>query len=235
MKNQEAFSLLKETILARTTNEITDWIEQVLSMLNKQVDTGVLSHNIAMVPKKIGKDCFLEPEKASLPKFSKLCPGWQPEKWLLTESVRILFNLSIAQRHHDSENIFAKIHRMTELSEKGAYLKGLFLYNRSNYHQAQALEAIRSNTQSLFAAVCLFNPYPAENFMEGEWNNMILKALTWNFALDHIYGFDNRKNTALSTAIYEYIRELRSANRDIPLDLWRCVDPLTDHDALLEQ
>ncbi|MFZ1713240.1 MAG: EboA domain-containing protein, partial [Nitrosomonas sp.] len=164
-----------------------------------------------------------------------LYPGWQPEKWLLTESVRILFNLSIAQRHHDSENIFAKIHRITELSEKIAYLKGLFLYTRSSYHQVQALEAIRSNTRSLFAAVCLFNPYPAENFMEGEWNNMILKALTWNFALDHIYGFDSRKNAALSTAICEYIRELRSANRDIPPDLWQCVDPLTDHDVLLPE
>lgn len=107
MNNQEAFSLLKATILARTTNEIADWIEQVLSMPDKQVDTGGLSHSIAIVSKKSGK-IILEPEKTLLPKFSKLYPGWQPEKWLLTESVRILFNLSIAQRHHDSENILPK-------------------------------------------------------------------------------------------------------------------------------
>lgn len=223
MKNQKVFFLLKNHITTKTNNETTRWIEQISSILEKYADSEILSHSIAIVPKKIGKDSFLESSASLLPEFRKLHPGWQPEKWSLTESIRILFNLTITLNHYDAERVFIKSYRICELSEKIAYLKGIYFYEWSNYHHAQALEAIRSNTRSLFAAVCQFNPYPAENFLEKEWNNMILKALTWDFSMDNIYGFDKRKNESLSIAVNEYITELSNADRAIPLDAQRCI------------
>jgi len=221
MHNSEAFLFLKENIVAETKNEITEWIEEVISILSDQRVNSrrVLSHNIAIVPRKIKKDCPLTIRVPLSPELRKSYRGWQPEKWTLIEAIRILFNLTVALNQQESERIFIESHKIIELSEKIAYLKGLLLYPRLDYHHAQALEAIRSNTQSVFAAVCLFNPYPTENFEQSEWNNMILKALTWNFSLHSIYGFADRKNETLSVAIHEYIQELKSANRSLPMDI----------------
>lgn len=222
MNNQAIYLLLQENILIRTPKEIRNWIEQITCRLRKYAEPEVLSHSIAMAPKKVSKDSMLEPAESTLIQSRELYPGWQPECWSLVESIRILFNLSIEQGNHDADNIFCKAYKFTELSEKIAYLKGLFLYRWSNYHHTQALEATRSNTKSLFAAICLFNPYPQRYFLEGEWNNMILKSLTWNFSLNHIYGFEERKNAALSAAIGDYIEELKNASREIPTDVWKC-------------
>tara|TARA_R110002073_G_scaffold259484_2_gene422571 strand:- start:4226 stop:4948 length:723 start_codon:yes stop_codon:yes gene_type:complete len=179
------------------------------------------------------KDSKLILSDQDLNKVKKIHRGWQPESWLLSESIRILFNLSAASVSDNETQIFSRAYRITELSEQIAFLKGLFLYGNSHFILNYAKDAVRSNTQSLFTAVSKFNPYPADNFSEREWNNMILKAVSWNCSLQDIYGIDQRANASLMKMLCEYAREQKGAKRRASKDLWRCVGPFSDESALL--
>ncbi len=234
MLSCKAYAILKKNVLSQTTEETASWVEQVTTQLSVCPDSKALCLGIAKAPKLIKKDAkfFLAEEDRHKPQA--IYKGWQPEKWSLIETIRILFNLSVIHGSGDEEAIFVQTYKITELTEQIAFLKGLPLYGNSNFALTYAKEAVRSNIQSIFAAVSQFNPYPAVNFSESEWNNMILKAVTWNYPLLEIYGIDDRVNHSLMKMLCEYAKEQEGAKRPVSIDLWRCVGPLCDDNALLD-
>jgi hypothetical protein len=235
MSNREAYVLLKSCVLDQTTKEIAEWLEQITTKLSIHPDPRELCISIAMVPRVVStKDSKLILAEKNLNKAKKIHRGWQPEKWSLNEAIRILFNLAATSGSDDTEQIFSRSYRITELSEQIAFLKGSLLYGNSNFVLNFAKDAIRSNIQLLFTAASKFNPYPADNFSEREWNNMILKAVSWNNPLQDIYGIDERANTSLMRMLCEYAKEQKSAKRRASKDLWRCVGPFADDSALLD-
>lgn len=232
MLSCKAHTILKKNVLSQTTDEAASWIAQVVTKLSVSPDSKALCLGIAKVPKLIKKDTIIFLAEEDRHKPQAIYKGWQPEKWSLIETTRILFNLSIIHGSGDEEAIFLQTYKITELSEQIAFLKGLPLYGNSNFALTYAKEAVRSNIQSIFAAVSQFNPYPAVNFSESEWNNMILKAVTWNYPLHEIYGIDDRVNYPLMKMLCEYAKEQEGAKRPVSIDLWRCVGPLSDDNAL---
>lgn len=234
MLSCEAYTILKKNVLSQTTNEAASWIAQVVTKLSVCPDSKELCWSIAKVPKLIKRDAKIILEEEDRRKLQTIHKGWQPEKWSLIETTRILFNLSVIHGSGDEETIFVQTYKITELTEQIAFLKGLPLYGNSNFALTYAKEAVRSNIQSIFAAVSQFNPYPAVNFSESEWNNMILKAVTWNYPLLEIHGIDDRVNYPLMKMLCEYAKEQEGAKRPVSIDLWRCVGPLCDDNALLD-
>jgi hypothetical protein len=234
MLSCEAYTILKKNVLSQTTDEAASWVEQVTTQLSVCPDSKALCLGIAKVPKIIKRDTKILLLEEDRHKRQTIHKGWQPEKWSLIETIRILFNLSVIHGSGDEEAIFLQTYKITELTEQIAFLKGLPLYGNSNFALTYAKEAVRSNIQSIFAAVSQFNPYPAVNFSESEWNNMILKAVTWNYPLLEIYGIDDRFNHSLMKMLCEYAKEQEGAKRPVSIDLWRCVGPLCDDNALLD-
>jgi hypothetical protein len=86
--------------------------------------------------------------------------------------------------------------------------------------------------RAVFEAVAHRNPYPKEQFSENRWNHMVLKALFVGSTLSPIQGLDQRANPALARMLCDYAHERWAAGRPVSPELWRCVGPYADAEAL---
>jgi len=84
----------------------------------------------------------------------------------------------------------------------------------------------------VFEAVAHNNPYPRDHFGEHRWNHMILKALFVGSALAPVQGLDERANPELAQMLRDYAHERRAAGRPISPELWRCIGPFAEGEAL---
>jgi hypothetical protein len=122
-----------------------------------------------------------------------------------------------------------------------ALYRGLPLYPGAPLHVLRAAEGVRSNMRVVFEAVAHRNPYPAEQFGEPAWNQMVLKALFVGSRLHPIVGLDARRNALLARMLCDYAHERWAASRPVSPELWRCVGPfasgalLDDFRRLLER
>jgi hypothetical protein len=73
-----------------------------------------------------------------------------------------------------------------------------------------------------------------EEFDENAWNHMVLKALFVGSKLDPIQGLDRRSNPALMRMLCDYAHERWAAGRPVSPELWRCVGPHADRDAIAD-
>lgn len=232
MLNSEAYSILESSVLRQTRGEADTWIKQVTENVAEYSDPLKLSFNIAFVPRKVRSNSNLIFCENDINRIHNAYQGWQPEKWSLVEAVRILFNLIVIYKVDNAEDVLSRAYQLPELNEQVAFLKGLPLYGKTEFFLNHAREAIRSNIRSLFTAVALFNPFPADNFSEEEWNNMLLKAIFWNYSLQDIYSVTTRDNTALVTMLYEYAKEQIGAERPVSSDIWEYILTYTDENKL---
>jgi hypothetical protein len=86
---------------------------------------------------------------------------------------------------------------------------------------------------AVFEAICHRNPYPRDHFDEHRWNHMVLKALFVETELAPIVGLDERANPELARILCDYAHERWAASRPVSPELWRCVGPFADTDAML--
>ncbi|MXS85801.1 hypothetical protein ABO04_07755 [Nitrosomonas sp. HPC101] len=220
MLNPEAYSILESSILLQINEGAGAWIKQVTGNIFEYSDPVKLSFNIASVPKQLRVESNLILNEDDVSRAHNICRGWQPEKWSLIEAVRILFNLTVIHKTDNAEDILFQIYQLTELNEQAAFLKGIPLYGKTEFFLNCSREAVRSNIRPLFEAIALFNPFPADNFSENEWNNMILKAISWNYQLQDIYGVATRDNIELAAMLYEYAKEQIGSKRPVSGNLW---------------
>jgi len=157
-------------------------------------------------------------------------PGWRPGDLSLSAAARLRLLLAVPDAHLPAR--LAEIFATADLAESVACYRGLPLYPDPEHYRTRAAEGVRSNVQDVFCAVAHHNPYPAEQFADGPWNQMVLKALFIGVALDPIQGLEQRANRDLARMLVDYARERRAAGRTISPELWRCVAPHADGEAL---
>ena len=119
-------------------------------------------------------------------------------------------------------------------SEQVAFYRGLPLYPEAQRLEAQAAEGTRTNMRAVFEAVAHRNPYPKEQFAENRWNHLVLKALFVGSTLHPIQGLDERANPTLARMLSDYAHERWAAGRPVSPELWRCVGPHADLEALAD-
>lgn len=96
----------------------------------------------------------------------------------------------------------------------------------------RAAEGLRSNMTSVFDAIALNNPYPADYLSEQAWNQMVLKAIFMQRPLYRIVGVEQRQNVNLATTLVDYIHERWSAGRNVIPELWRFLSPFIDEEIV---
>ena len=101
--------------------------------------------------------------------------------------------------------------------ERQAVLKALPLL--PDLHVALAIEACRSNVLTVFEAIACENPYPARQFPELAFNQMVLKAAFSGVALARIVGLGSRLNAELARMANDFASERTAAGRAVPDDL----------------
>ena len=146
--------------------------------------------------------------------------------WSVDQAARVLLMLaSFASAPESFPARLDALFRAGEIGEQIALLRGLPLYPLPEKLLATAGEGIRSAMQPIFEAVAHNSPYPAEQFSDPMWNQMVVKALFIGARLAPIQGLDARRNADLARMLVDYAHERWAAGRSVSPELWRCVGP----------
>ena len=194
----------------------------------------------SLVSRHVGKEPLaLTPDELRQATASR--PGWDPRDWTLDQAARVYLLLASTSNGIEASRRLDRLCGAADISELVAFYRGLPLYPDQPRHALRAAEGVRSNMRVVFEAVAHRNPFPAEQFAESAWNQMVLKALFVGTRLDLIAGLDRRANPALARMLCDYAHERWAASRPVSPELWRCVGPfatgavLDDFRRLLER
>ena len=111
------------------------------------------------------------------------------------------------------------LYRTGEQREQQSVLRALFELPDGARFCALAIEACRTNSLTVFAAIASDNPYPAAHFPELHFNQLVLKAIFLGVSVERIVGLERRTNPELLRMAREYASERRAAGRPVPSDV----------------
>lgn len=208
------------------------WITSKFEQLQSGGEDWEFFSSFSAVPRHTGKDPVKLTARDSQ-EADELRPGWEPSRWSVDQLGRTLILLSIAG--HSKDDFLDKLEKAfisSDMGEAVALYQCLPVLPYPEELQARAAEGIRSNMTSVFNAVALHNPYPADYFDDRAWNQVVLKALFVGSPLYQIQGVDRRSNNELAQMLVEYAHERWSAGRPVSPELWRPVGPFIDHDTI---
>jgi hypothetical protein len=186
---------------------------------------------IGLAPRKLGK-ADLDLGVDDLAAADAARPGWSPAGWSVDQAARIALLLAAA---NDEDGFGSKLEQLcntADVRELIAFYQGLPLYPNQEAYVARAGEGARTNMKAVFEAVAHHNPYPAEQFDEHTWNQLVLKAVFVGSSLNEIHDFDRRRNEDLARTLVDYAHERWAASRVITPELWRAVGPYIDESML---
>ena len=121
-----------------------------------------------------------------------------------------------------SSNAFADAiacYEQGDTREQRSWLRGIALLPDPAAFLPVVIDACRTSIVPLFEAVACENPYPAAQFPERNFNQLVLKALFNGIALSRIMGLAERGNSELARMAADYAAERRAAGRSVPEDI----------------
>jgi hypothetical protein len=223
--------LLRSWLRRQLSGDATDWVEaQALAVGGAETDRALFLA-ISLVHRRIGKaDLVLS--AADIAAADAARPGWRPVGWSLDQAARVFLLLaaggSPARFAERLEQLFAT----ADISELIAFYRGLPLYPDQARYIERAAEGVRTNMKAVFESVAHNSPYPAEQFSEGGWNQMVVKALFIGSTLYPIEGLERRWNPDLTRMLCDYAHERWAAGRPVSYELWRGVGRHADKAAI---
>ncbi|MFM1878494.1 MAG: hypothetical protein RLZZ241_1360 [Bacteroidota bacterium] len=129
------------------------------------------------------------------------------------------------------EFFIPKIATLIQVADTGeliTFLRYLWALPHANAFTAIAVDALRTNISDVFDAIALNNPFPENQFNEGQWNQMYLKAAFLQRNLLQIQGVAHRANANLARIISDYAHERWAASRTIDPQIWQPVGRFID-------
>ena len=229
---------------SRVTDLLTEWLEGVapdegLSWLKEKrqdIRSGakrrVFYTSFSAVTRYIDKN-DLDLSASDREAAAEARTGWQPAGWSADQAGRTLIVLSLPP--DDKSNYLETLDRVfthADVGESVALYQALPLLPYQDAHRERAAEGVRSNMTSVLEAVALRNPYPAEQFDDSAWNQMILKLVFEGSPLDPVYKLDERANPTLARMLVDYAHERWAADRSVTPELWRLVGPFAEGEVL---
>lgn len=224
-------ALLHGWIVSRLDAGAVEWVREQMRRIAEAPSGLAWARAIGLAPRRVGRQ-LLQLDAAEAAAARKVRPGFDASAWTLEQATRVLFALESASGAIDDFSTrLERLVRSGEIGEQIALLGGLALYPRPQQLVALAGEGIRSAVQPIYEAVAHRNPFPAENFTEPMWNQMVVKALFIGSTLAPIQRLDERRNADLARMLIDYAHERWAAKRDVKPELWRCVGPFATADS----
>lgn len=223
--------LLEGWLLRQTPPAGAVWLTQVRQELVRAAPAQALQRAISGVPRRLGRQP-LSLSAGDLAAAHAACPGWQPGHWSVDQAARVLLLLSGSADVEPLAERLGRLSASADLGELVAFYRGLPLYPDPPSYLTWTIEGLRTSMRTVFEAVAHENPYPAAQFPQAAWNQMVLKALFIESTLHPIDGLDRRSNPALARMLCNYAHERWAAGRPVTYELWRCVGPHADAAAV---
>ncbi len=208
-----------------------EWFSAQISKLEETDADRELYMAVSLVPRKIGKD-DLALGADDLEAADAIRPGWEPAGWSTDQAARLALMLTSSSDGETFNRRLDQLCTTADVRELIAFYQGLPIYPEQERYIDRAREGARTNMKAVFEAVAHRNPYPAENFDQNAWNQMVLKAIFVGSALAPIKGLDERRNEELATTLVDYAHERWAASRTITPELWRMVGPFADENIV---
>lgn len=233
-------ALMGQWLATRLPAEATAWLAGGIDRMRASGADRDLYLLFSLASRKVGTRA-LALTAAELAAASACRPGWDPCEWTLDQATRVYLLLASTTDGAETSRRLDRLCSAADIWELVALYRGLPLYPGAPLHVLRAAEGVRSNMRVVFEAVAHRNPYPAEQFGEPAWNQMVLKALFVGSRLHPIVGLDARRNALLARMLCDYAHERWAASRPVSPELWRCVGPfasgalLDDFRRLLER
>lgn len=216
--------LLTAWLTSRLDATARTWLEDALARLRAGATERDLYLCVSQVSRRLGK-ASLGLGASELQTATASRPGWDPRDWTVDNAARVLLLLASSTDGAEVRRRLDKLCSAADIDELVAFYRGLPLYPDPSQHVLRAAEGVRSNMRVVFEAVAHRNPYPAEQFDEPAWNQLVLKALFVGSTLEGVVGLDARRNPALARMLCAYAHERWAAHRAVSPELWRCVGP----------
>lgn len=207
------------------------WLDEQLTKLAEDPSARAIQIAFGMVPRRLGKS-DLELKQADFEAADIARSGWNPIGWSVDIAARVLLLRSAGNKLNKFADLFSQMCRYGDVAEVVALYRGMPLFPDPEQLESQAGEGLRTNMRSIFEAIAHNNPYPREQFDENRWNHMVLKALFVESQLDPIQGLDERANPELARIVRDYAQERWAASRPVTPELWRCVGPYINEEAM---
>jgi len=210
------------------------WLNEKQEQIALGTNGRVLFSAFSAVPRYTGKK-DLELTKEDLQAAEAIRKGWFPGHWSMEQAGRTLLLLALPQE--EAEKYLASLEQLFTAADVGelvALYQSLPILPYPEQYLARAAEGIRSNMTTVFNAVALRNPYPADYFSQAAWNQMILKAVFVGSPLYLIWGLDHRANPELARMLVDYAHERWAAKRTVTPELWRLVAPFANADMITD-
>ncbi len=225
--------LLDRWLARQLPAEATAWLQQSVAKLQAPAPDGDLYMAVSLVTRKVGK-ADLRLDAADLRDADAARAGWDPRGWSADQAARVRLLLALESDAARVSRCLDQLCITADVSELAAFYRGLPLYPEPPRYVERATEGLRTNMKNVFESIAHRNPYPSEQFPEAAWNQMVLKALFVGSVLWPIVGLDARSNPALARMLRDYAHERWAAGRPVSPELWRCVGPHADVEALAD-
>ena len=225
LKINKISALLHNWLEMQTSKESLTWLEGKQAEIMQNASEKSLFIAFSQASR------YFEPQKLKLSgeelrEADEIVTGWNPINWTINQVART--SLILAFPHEDKDRYVAtlnKIFAAADVREAIALYQSLPLLPHPEKFKLRAAEGIRSNMTSVFNAVALYNPYPAQHLDDLAWNQMVLKALFVGSPILPIYGLKQRNNEQLSQMLIDYARERLAAKRKVNPQLWQLAAP----------
>lgn len=219
---------LQVWLTKRLEKSAWDWLEKAIQLLSEQASERVLFTRFSAASRHVGKaDLALTEEE--LQTAHALRTGWMPGHWSMDQAARSLLILSFSSE--DADRYVAALEKLfsaADVAEQVALYQSLPLLPHPERFKPRAIEGLRTNITTVFNAIALHNPYPADYFDEAAWNQMVLKALFVDSRLSQIQRLEARANPKLARMLSDYAHERWAAGRAVNPQLWRSLGPFAE-------
>ncbi len=231
MTEQTPDALLQLWLQRQLSEDAKKWLSDALVTLEADSSDRTFFKLFGFVPRKIGKD-DLRLSAFDLTAAEAARGGWDPRGWSTDQAGRLLLLLRSRSNPQELFERTEQLYVTADVGELVVLYRGLPLFPEPSLYAKRGPEGIRTNIKSAFEAVAHCNPFPREQFDESEWNQMVLKALFIDCTLWPIQGLDERANPTLARMLVDYAHERWAAHREVSPELWRCVGPHADSQAI---
>jgi hypothetical protein len=219
----EARGLLEEMLASRLPGPSAGWLVEASAEIARGVGDERFSALVSLASRHVPRGALV-PDTAELADAAKVQVGWNPERWSRLDAVRCLLVLSRRDLEEPTlPSAIEEAFRFADVGEMGSLHRSLQLLPGPERFVWRAGEGCRSNMRSVFEAAACDTGYPAANFDDLAWRQLVIKALFVEAPLWRVYGLDGRLDAELARMALDLAEERRSAGRPVRHELWLCL------------
>lgn len=201
------------------------WLEKTRTEIGTSVSGQRLATLLSMASRHAPRGP-LAPSAAERDEAQRALAGWNPERWTALDAVRVRMVLAHPALHDAGfPDLLEECFRYADVGELVALYRSLGHLPDGRRFLWRAGEGCRTNMRSVFEATACDTPYPACNFDDDAWRQLVIKAVFIEAPLWRVYGLDGRLSAELARMALDLADERRSAGRPIPPDLLLCIGP----------